>query len=298
PGPHGRGGRHPHPGSRRAQRARPAHSRDALRPGNRRPAARARRANPRLPQERRRRGALAPASLKTLGRAALLAVGATLIAAAVSLVGGASVTALDWSVYDRWLRSRAPVADTPRLVIVARDPSSEARFGARPVPAFGLALVSALTGPAAGDLRMAVDARGRTLVDFAGGAWPRGVQVVPFLEVWSAIEQGHADRIQTLANENAVLVVAEPTRATLRTPVGEMSPIAVQAHFARGLLAGSRLREASPVATAGVALALAALAAWVLSATRWWVGLAGAVVLAGAYAAALPMALATTGLVL
>src|SRR5206468_3635457 len=145
---------------------------------------------------------------------------------------------------------------------------------------------------------MAVDARGRTLVDFAGGAWPRGVQVVPFLEVWSAIEQGHADRIQTLANENAVLVVAEPTRATLRTPVGEMSPIAVQAHFARGLLAGSRLREASPVATAGVALALAALAAWVLSATRWWVGLAGAVVLAGAYAAALPMALATTGLVL
>src|SRR5207249_4275253 len=121
---------------------------------------------------------------------------------------------------------------------------------------------------------------------------------VPFLEVWTAIEQGHADRIQTLANENAVLVVAEPTRATLRTPVGEMSPIAVQAHFARGLLAGSRLREASPVATAGVALALAALAAWVLSATRWWVGLAGAVVLAGAYAAALPMALATTGLVL
>ncbi len=301
-------------------------------------------------------------------------------------------------MYDRWLRSRAPGADTPRLVIVARDPSSEARFGAgawdrtmlarvvaalgrggaavvgldvplgspsapgrggaasdallaqaaqtvdvvavvssatprvgpaaprepnvghtvaepdadgivravppslpfgaRPVPAFGLALVSALTGPAAGDLRMAVDARGRTLVDFAGGAWPRGVQVVPFLEVWSAIEQGHADRIQTLANENAVLVVAEPTRATLRTPVGEMSPIAVQAHFARGLLAGSRLREASPVATAGVALALAALAAWVLSATRWWVGLAGAVVLAGAYAAALPMALATTGLVL
>src|SRR3989442_2444167 len=130
PGPHGRGGRHPHPGSRRAQRARPAHSRDALRPGNRRPAARARRANPRLPQERRCRGALAPASLKTLGRAALLAVGATLIAAAVSLVGGAGVTALDWSVYDRWLRSRAPVADTPRLVIVARDPASEARFGA------------------------------------------------------------------------------------------------------------------------------------------------------------------------
>src|SRR5205807_13890 len=128
-GPRGRGGRRAHSGSGGAERARPASARDALRPGDRRPAARARRADLRLPQERRRRGALAPASLKTLGRAALLAVGATLIAAVVSLLGGAGVTALDWSVYDRWLRARAPVMDTPRLVVVARDPTSGARFG-------------------------------------------------------------------------------------------------------------------------------------------------------------------------
>jgi len=314
----------------------------------------------------------------------------------VSLVGGAGVTALDWSVYDRWLRARAPVMDTPRLVVVARDPTSEARFGTgtwdravvarvvaalgrggaavvgldvplgapsapgrggassdallaesaqgvdvvsvvspsmprstalhdgkighalaepdadgvaravplwlplgeRSVPAFGLALASALTGTAAADLRIATDARGRTLVDFVGGAWPRGVQIVPFLEAWTAIEQGEADRIHTLAGDNAVLVLAEPARATLRTPVGEMSPIAVQVHLARGLLGGSRLREASPVLTTAVALLLAALAAGLLLATRWWAGLAAVVVLASAYTAALPLALATTGLVL
>src|SRR5262249_3529236 len=43
--------------------------------------------------------------------------------------GGPSLTALDWSVYDRWLRGRALVPDAPRLVIVTRDAASEARFG-------------------------------------------------------------------------------------------------------------------------------------------------------------------------
>jgi len=303
------------------------------------------------------------------------------------------VTALDWSVYDRWVRARQPVADTQRLVIVARDAASEARFGVgawdramlarvvaalgrggavvvgldvalgspsapgrggaagdalliqaaqavdavfvvspatprssvpeakvghavaepdvdgivravplwlplgeRPLPALGLALASALTGRT--DLRAPTDARGRALVDFAGGPWPRGVQVVSLLEVWTAIEQDDAERIQALANDNAVLVVAEPARALLRTPIGEVSAIVIQAHLARGLLAGSRLREAPVATTTAVAFVLAALAAFLLMAARWWVGLAGVVVLAGVYAAALPLALATAGLAL
>src|SRR5262249_34414873 len=69
------------------------------------------------------------ASLKTLVRGALLAIGATLIAALLVLLGGPGVTALDWSVYDRWLRSRPPVAETPRLVVFARDAASETRLG-------------------------------------------------------------------------------------------------------------------------------------------------------------------------
>jgi DNA-binding NtrC family response regulator len=322
-------------------------------------------------------------------------VSATLIAAVVSLVGGAGVTALDWSVYDRWLRSRAPVADTPRLVIVARDDASEARFGRgtwdramlarvvaalgrggaavigldvplgtpsvpgrggaaadallaqaaqtldvvsvlspdtprsavpdakvghsvaepdvdgvvravplwlplgeRPVPAFGLALASTLTGSPAGNVRVPTDARGRALVDFAAGPWPRGVQVVPFFDVWSATEQGDTERIQALANDNAVLVVAEPSRGALRTPVGDASPIAIQAQLARAVLAGSRLREAPPVATAAVALALTALAAWLLLASRWWLGVVAVIAIALAYVAALPLALSRSGLAL
>ena len=328
-------------------------------------------------------------------RAGLLAIGATLIAALVVLVGGAGVAALDWSVYDRWLRSRAVVADTPRLVVIARDAASEARLGAgawdraalarvvtalgrggatvvaldvalgtpsapgrggaasdallaqaaqtvnvvsvvspstprssvpaekvghsvveadvdgvvravplwlplgeRLVPALGLALVSALSGKPPAELRVPVDARGRALVDFAGGAWPRGVAIVSFLDAWTAIEQGDAERIQSLAGDNAVLVLAEPAGSMLRTPVGDATAIAIQAHFARGLLAGSRLREAPAAATAAVALVLAALAAWFLLAMRWWVGVAGVVFLAGLYVAALPLALTTIGLAL
>jgi DNA-binding NtrC family response regulator len=311
------------------------------------------------------------------------------------VVGGPGITALDWSVYDRWLRSRAPVADTPRLVVIARDAASEARFGGgawdravlarvvtalgrsgaavvgldvalgtlsapgrggaasdallaqaaqavdvisivspatprsavpaervghsvvepdvdgvvravplwlplgeRPVPALGLALVSALSGKPASDFRIPTDARGRVLIDFAGGAWPRGVQIVSFLDTWTAIEQGDTERIQALAGENAVLVLAEPAGPMLRTPVGDAPAIAIQGHFARGLLAGSRLREAPAVATAGVALVMAALAAWLLFTVRWWIGLVGVVLLAGAYVAALPLALATIGLAL
>jgi DNA-binding NtrC family response regulator/CHASE2 domain-containing sensor protein len=329
------------------------------------------------------------ASLTTIARALLLAVGATLLAAVIALFGGSGVAALDWSLYDRWLRARPPVPDTPSLVVIARDPVSEARFGSgawdraviarvvgalgragaavvgldvplgtpsapgrggaasdallvqaaqtadvvslaapgsppeakvghaiaepdadgvvrgvmltprlgeRPVPALGAALVAALTGVPVADLRIPVDARGRALVDFAGGAWPRGVQVVSFLEVWGAIELGQVERVRALAAENAVLVVAEPPRGLLRTPVGEAPAIAIQAHLARGVLAGSRLHEASPPAAAVVVLVLAAAAAFL--ALRWSAGVAGGIVLTAAYVIALPIVLRATGLVL
>jgi DNA-binding NtrC family response regulator len=323
-------------------------------------------------------------------RAGALAVGATLLAAAMSLLGGPGVTALDWSVYDTWLRARVSVAETPTLVIVARDAAGEMRFGAgawdravlarvitalgrggaavvgvdvplgipsvpgrggaasdallaqaaqtvdvislmapgvpdgkvghtlaepdadgvvravplwltaagRQVPAFGGALVGALTGVPAADARIPVDAGGRALVDFAGGRLPRGVTIVSFLELWTAIEEGRADQLRALASDNAVLVLTEPAHATVRTPVGELSPIAVQAHLARGLLAGSRLREASPAVVAAVALALAALAAWLVLSARWWIAVVGVVTLAAGYAIALVLGLVKAGLVL
>src|SRR5439155_1265524 len=54
-------------------------------------------------------------------------------------LGGARITALEWFAYDRWLRTRAGAPVSAALVVVMRDPASEARFGAgswdRAVPA-------------------------------------------------------------------------------------------------------------------------------------------------------------------
>lgn len=63
-----------------------------------------------------------------------LAIGvlATLLARLLWLTAPATVTALDWTVYDTWLRHRAPIAVSPALTIVARDPASEAQFGTGP----------------------------------------------------------------------------------------------------------------------------------------------------------------------
>src|SRR2546428_5459327 len=61
--------------------------------------------------------------------AAVIGLAATLLALGVATLGGAGATALEWSVYDRGVRARAaPVS--PALLVVVRDPASEARFGA------------------------------------------------------------------------------------------------------------------------------------------------------------------------
>ncbi len=54
---------------------------------------------------------------------------AALFAKAVWTVAPATFTAFDWTAYDTWLRHRAPIAVSPSLTIVSRDPASEERFG-------------------------------------------------------------------------------------------------------------------------------------------------------------------------
>src|SRR3989454_3370004 len=61
--------------------------------------------------------------------AAVIGLAATLLALGVATLGGAGVTALEWSVYDRWVRAREPAPVSPALLVVTRDPASEARFG-------------------------------------------------------------------------------------------------------------------------------------------------------------------------
>lgn len=57
---------------------------------------------------------------------------AALLARILWLAAPATFTALDWTVYDSWLRHRAPVSVSPSLAIVLRDPASEDRLGTGP----------------------------------------------------------------------------------------------------------------------------------------------------------------------
>jgi len=55
--------------------------------------------------------------------AAVIGLAATLLALGVAALGGAGATALEWSVYDRGVRARAPAPVSPALLVVARDPA-------------------------------------------------------------------------------------------------------------------------------------------------------------------------------
>src|SRR3989441_1713727 len=67
--------------------------------------------------------------MKTVALAAAIGLAATLVALGVLALGGARLTALDWSVCDRWLRARESTPANSALVVVVRDPASESRFG-------------------------------------------------------------------------------------------------------------------------------------------------------------------------
>lgn len=57
---------------------------------------------------------------------------AALLARMLWLAAPTTFTALDWTPYDTWLSHRTPVAVSPSLTIVARDPASDTRFGTGP----------------------------------------------------------------------------------------------------------------------------------------------------------------------
>lgn len=54
---------------------------------------------------------------------------AALPAIALWTAAPATLTALDWALYDAWLYHRTPIAVSPLLTIVARDPAADERFG-------------------------------------------------------------------------------------------------------------------------------------------------------------------------
>jgi DNA-binding NtrC family response regulator/CHASE2 domain-containing sensor protein len=67
--------------------------------------------------------------MKSAALAALMGAAAALVAGGVLMLGGSGLTALEWSLYDAWLRWRTPLPVSSDLVIVVRDPASEGRPG-------------------------------------------------------------------------------------------------------------------------------------------------------------------------
>ena len=380
--------------------------------------------------------------------AAVIGLAATLLALGVAALGGAGATALEWSVYDRGVRARAAAPVSPALLVVARDPASEARFGAgswdravlarlitslsragaaaigfdvplgqpsapgrggassdallsqataltnavvypisleltraapldghlaahrswlpgarmplalpaalpfagplpglaqharavghtlaavdpdgvvrrvpvfvrlddAAVPSFGLALAMAFMdvrpdqvvvarggvvipqpGSGLAPVRIPLDGRGRALVSYAA---PQRLNLVSFLDIWTAIDERRVETLQRLVDGKIVLVLAEPARGQYRTPVGPMSDVLIQAQLLNAVLAGSWLREAPLGWTLLGALVVAGLTAWLCLALSWWKALGGVAVLTTGYVVALLLSPSLIGVLL
>jgi DNA-binding NtrC family response regulator/CHASE2 domain-containing sensor protein len=169
------------------------------------------------------------------------------------------------------------------------------RLGERGVPAFGLALAAAF---AKDPPRMRVDRHGQVLVGFAGPAFPRGFNVVPLTDVVATIERRETETLEKLFAGRIVLLLLEPSRAPRPTPLGTMSDGAIQAQLLNTVLTNAWVRQI-PVAWAAITTALlAALAAWLWLAARWWKAAIGVAVLALVYAASLIVVPSRAGLLL
>jgi CHASE2 domain-containing sensor protein len=274
---------------------------------------------------------------RSLALAGAVGLGATLVSLAAALVLQAPLTAVDWSVYDAWLRMRATPPPRADMVIVVRDTASETRFGRgawdrailarvvanagrrgaaaigldvaldqpsppgrggaisdallsqavaqtdavvyrtlreppekdgvvrRAVPAFALVLMAVATktdaSGADGAPRFAratrgIDSEAPMLVAFSRGGVAR---VVPFAELWTAVEGGQSERLQALVDGKIVLILSEPTRAEVRTPIGAVPEMTVQAQLLHMLLSQATIR-ALPMPVTAIGTLLLALA--------------------------------------
>src|SRR5207247_712542 len=171
------------------------------------------------------------------------------------------------------------------------------QLGARAVPAFGFAVATVVAGVSPDQIvvergsiavgrwgRIPVDDRERALV---GWVAPRRLTVVPFLDLWTAVEERRAEALRTLVEDKIVLVLTEPARGVHRTPVGSVSDGEIQAQVLNAVLTGSWLREAPLGWTLGATLVIAALTAWLGLVLSWWAALVGVAVLSSGSVGAL-----------
>jgi transcriptional regulator with GAF, ATPase, and Fis domain/CHASE2 domain-containing sensor protein len=165
----------------------------------------------------------------------------------------------------------------------------------REIHALGVALaaVSRDVPPAQVLDRIPTDGDGAALL-----RWAPDLHVVPFSEVWSAIESGDVTRLRALVQGKTVMLVTEPAAVRHVTPIGPLSDIAVQAELLNAIQTGAWLRPAPRALVLLGSLVLAALAAWLGLAPRTSAAVAGTALVVVAEVAALAQVPAVTGVVI
>jgi DNA-binding NtrC family response regulator len=182
------------------------------------------------------------------------------------------------------------------------------RLGDRGVPAYGLALAAAAANvqpdqitidrrhvavpqPGTLPLRIPVDERGRVLLARASPELPDSVKVVPFGEIWPAIEERQVESLRGLVGDRIVLL-------SLSERAPGKPDVLVQARLLNLLLTRSWLREVPAAWTVLGTIVLGGLGAWLWLAFRWWKALITSVALALGSAAVLLLAPSLTGVLL
>src|SRR2546426_6822680 len=74
-------------------------------------------------------------------------------------------------------------------------------------------------------VRIPLDGRGRALVSYAA---PQRLNLVSFLDIWTAIDERRVGTLPRLGGGKIVLVLAQPPRGPYRTPVGPLSRVPLQ----------------------------------------------------------------------
>jgi DNA-binding NtrC family response regulator/CHASE2 domain-containing sensor protein len=207
--------------------------------------------------------------------------------------GGAASDAL---LSEAAAQARAVVSPAQRAPAVAEEDGVVRRAA----PAFALALAAgaATAPPAAGVARADVDPTVPMLVAYIRGDGGRGLHVLSFGELWGAVEGGHAEQLSALVDGKIVLVLSEPVRSDVLTPVGHMPETMVQAHLLNTLLTHTRLRILPLPAAVAVSFVLATLAAWLALTLSSAKGAVATGAVAIGYAATVLLALPVAGLIL
>ncbi len=194
-------------------------------------------------------------------------------------------------------------------------------LGDRPLPAFGLALAQVFLQVAPAEvliragqplilgnakfpdghveqLSVPMDEHGQILINYMPVSGPSLFPSLPFLSVWTAIEEGEVEKLREWVSGKIVYLLPSPAHAAYATPVGQGTSETIQANLLNMVLTKNWIREFSTVWRFVCGLMLAGLAAWLLLGLPGWQGLGAVVALLCGYIAAVFLALPAGGVLL